>query len=60
MGNKQIKAKYRILKSDKTFLNAGTELPSWFTLKQAYEIVDYTDGEIIVEHDGVNILWEVL
>jgi hypothetical protein len=55
-----MKTKYRILKLDDTFLNAGTDLPSWFTIEQAYELVDYTTGEIIVEHDGINILWEVL
>jgi hypothetical protein len=54
------KIKYRILKLDDRYLNAGTDLPSWFTLEKAKELVDYTKGEIIVEHDGVNILWEVL
>ena len=54
------KKTYRILTADKKFLNAGTDLPSWFTLKEAYDLVDYMSGEIIVEHDGVNILWEVL
>jgi hypothetical protein len=54
------KCNYRIRLSDGTYLNAGTGLSSWFTLKQAYELVDYTAGEIIVEHDGENILWEVL
>jgi len=50
--------KYRILKADKRFLNAGTGLDSWFTLEQARQIVDYTKGQQIVESDGVNILWE--
>ena len=53
--------KYRILLPDGKFLGAGSDhLPSWFSLQKAYEIVDYTNGERIVEHDGVNILWEVL
>ena len=52
--------KYRILKADKRFLNAGTGLDSWFTLEQARKLVDYTTGQMIIESDGVNILWEVL
>jgi hypothetical protein len=55
-----MKAKYRILRSNKTFLNAGTGLDSWFTLEQARNKVNYDKKEMIVEHDGVNILWEVL
>jgi hypothetical protein len=52
------KANYRIRKADGTFLNAGTDFGSWFTLKQAREIVNYDAGQQIVESDGVNILWE--
>lgn len=53
-------AKYRI-RNEETgkFLNAGTDLPSWFSLEKAREIVDRDNGWIIVESDGVNILWEV-
>ena len=52
--------KYRIRKVDGRFLNAGTGLDSWFTLENARKIVNYEKGEIIVESDGVNILWEIL
>jgi hypothetical protein len=55
-----MKAKYRIQNGDGTFLNAGTDQPSWFTLDNARLIVNYIEGQRIVEHDGVNILWEVL
>lgn len=55
-----MKAKYRIQNSDGTFLNAGTDKPSWFTLENARKTVNYEIGQKIVEHDGVNILWEVL
>lgn len=54
-----MEAKYRILKADKTFLNAGTGLDSWFTLEQAREIVNYENGETIIEHNGIDILWEI-
>lgn len=55
-----MRLKYRILNADKTFLNAGTGLDSWFTLDEARKLVDYSKGQMIVEHDGVNVLWEVL
>jgi hypothetical protein len=51
---------YRIQNIDKTFLNAGTGEDSWFTLEEARKKVDYSIGQIIVEHDGVQILWEIL
>lgn len=51
--------KYRILRSNGTYLNAGTGIDSWFTLDRARELVNREKGEIIVEHDGVNVLWEV-
>lgn len=57
---KPVKAKYRIQNEDRTFLNAGTDLPSWFHLETAYKTVNYAQGQRIVEHDGVNVLWEVL
>jgi len=53
-----MKAKYRIQNENGTFLNAGTGLGSWFTLEDARKIV--SEGQRIVEHDGVNILWEIL
>lgn len=55
----KIKYTYRIKNSNGTFLNAGTGLPSWFNLEQARKIVDYNKGQIIIESDGVNQLWEV-
>lgn len=54
------KINYRIQNSDGTFHNAGTGENSWFTLEKAREICDYSIGQRIVEHDGVNVLWEVL
>lgn len=55
-----MKSNYRIQNEDGTFLNAGTELDSWFTLEEAYKTVNYKIGQRIVEHDGVNVLWEVM
>jgi len=51
--------KYRIQKSDGTFLNAGTGIDSWFTLDTARELVNYDQDQRIIESDGVNILWEI-
>lgn len=53
------KAKYRILKANGKFLFAGTGMDSWFNLEKARKTVNYDKSEKIVEHDGVNILWEV-
>lgn len=55
-----MKKKYRIVKSNGTLLNAGTDKPSWFTLEKARELVDYSKGEKIIEHNGMYALWEVL
>lgn len=52
------KANYRIQNKDYTFLNAGTDLSSWFTLEQARKIVNYNLGQRIVEHNGMEVLWE--
>ncbi len=52
--------KYRIQKKDGTFLNAGTDLDSWFNLSTARKLVNYNLGEMIVESNGIRILWEVL
>jgi hypothetical protein len=52
--------KYRIQNDDGTFLNAGTGLDSWFNLDAARKLVRYDKGQRIVEHDGVNVLWEIL
>lgn len=54
-----MKLRYRIRKADGRFLNAGTGEDSWFTLEKARELVNYEKGETIVEHDGVNVLWEI-
>lgn len=54
------KAKYRIQTAKGTFKNAGTDLPSWFDLDSARSNCDYSKNERIVEHDGVNVLWEIL
>jgi hypothetical protein len=54
-----MKAVYRIQNPDNTYLNAGTGMDSWFTLDDARELVDYDNGQRIIESDGVNVLWEV-
>lgn len=53
------KVKYKIRNANGTYLNNGTDLPSWFSLEDARALVDREKGQIIVEHDGVNVLWEV-
>lgn len=52
--------KYRIQNQDGTFLNAGTDLNSWFTLEVARKTVDRSKGQRIVEHNGVHVMWETL
>lgn len=52
--------KYRIQKADGRFLNAGTGENSWFTLEQARQLCNYSEGQRIIESDGVSVLWEVL
>ena len=54
------KTTYRIITADGKIKNAGTDKPSWFNLDDARANVNYQAGEKIIEHDGVNILWEVL
>jgi len=56
---KRVKTDYRIQNADGTFLNAGTGLESWFSLEDAYKLVDRKNGQKIVEHNGVSVLWEV-
>ena len=53
------KLKYRIRRENGTFVNAGTDYPSWFNLKEARKLVNRGKKEQIVESDGENILWEV-
>ena len=55
-----ITAKYRIQNSDGTIYLAGTGENSWFTLSEACELVNYDQGQRIIESNGVDILWEVL
>jgi len=55
-----MKSDYRIQNENGTFVNAGTGYDSWFTLDLAKKIVNYELGQRIVEHDGVNVLWEIL
>jgi hypothetical protein len=49
---------YRIQTADGRFLGTGGE--SWFSLDEARIVVRRENGERIVEHDGMNVLWEVL
>ena len=53
------KLTFRIKNSDGTILNAGTGKDSWFTLDVARSLVNRKKGQIIIESDGMNILWEV-
>lgn len=52
-------ANYRIQNANGTFVNAGTDLASWFTLNDARKIVDYGKGQRIIESNGVDVLWEI-
>ena len=54
-----MKAKYKIQNPNGTFLNNGTDLPSWFNLDDARKAVNYDKEQRIVEHNGVDILWEI-
>lgn len=54
-----MKANYRIQNENRTFLNAGSGLESWFTLEDARKLVNYEIGQRIVECDGINILFEI-
>ena len=56
----KMKLAYRIINPNRTIYNAGTGLPSWFTLEEARKIVDYSKGQMIYESDGVNLLWQIL
>ena len=49
---------YRIQNENGTFYGAGTDSGSWFTLEDARKIKQ--EGQRIVEHDGMYVLWEVL
>lgn len=55
------KYRFRILTSDRRIRFAGTDKPSWLTLEQAKELVDYSKGEMIYEYnDQGERLWEIL
>jgi hypothetical protein len=51
--------RYRIRTAEGKFKFAGTGKNSWFDLETARKIVNYEEGEQIVESNGVDILWEV-
>lgn len=52
--------KFRIVTNDRRIKFAGTDFPSWFNLADAKKLVNYSDGEMIYESDGMTLLWEVL
>ena len=54
------KATYRIQNEGGTFWNTATEYGSWFTLEKARKLVNRENGQRVVEHDGEDILWEVM
>lgn len=53
------KFRYRIQRNNGTFINVGTNLSSWFFLEEARKLVNRDKGQRIIEHNGLNILWEV-
>ena len=54
------KPTFRIIKSDGRIKYAGTDKPSWLTLKMAKKLVNYSDGEMIYEFDkNGNPVWEI-
>ena len=55
-------ARFRIITKDGRTKNAGTDRPSWFTLKQAAEEYDRNAGESIIEIDSATgrKLWEII
>jgi predicted NUDIX family NTP pyrophosphohydrolase len=55
-----MKSPYRIQTAEGKIKFAGTDQPSWFNLEQAREKVNRTEGETIIESDGIRTLWEVL
>lgn len=54
-----LNGKLRILNADGTFLNANTGLDSWFTCEQAKALCDYSIGQRIFRHNGMQICEEV-
>jgi len=53
-----MKYTFRIQYADGTFLNAGTGEDSWFSLENARSKVNREAGQMIIESDGMDILWE--
>ncbi len=51
-GDCKMNANYRIKKVNGTLLNAGTDMPSWFTLEMARNTVNRSKGQIIIIHNG--------
>lgn len=50
---------YRIQTAEGKIKFAGTGENSWFNLDEARKIVNYEQGERIIQSNGVDILWEV-
>lgn len=56
-----VKTFFKIIKANGTVKFAGTGEESSFSyLKDAKKLVDYSEGEMIYETDGMQLLWEVL
>jgi hypothetical protein len=55
-----MKANYRILNTDGTYLNAGTGNDSWFFMREALDIVNESIGQIVVEHNGISVVCEIV
>ena len=55
-----MKADYRILNADGTYLNAGTGNDSWFFMREALKIVNESRGQKVVEHNGAYVVCEIV
>jgi len=57
-----MKLNYRILTKEYKVKYAGSDMPSWFSLEKAKELVDYSAGEMIYEYnmDTMTRMFEVL
>lgn len=54
------KSQFRIITKEKKVKYAGTDYPSWFTLAEAKNIVNYDNGEAIYFDNGERLVCEVL
>ena len=45
-------ANYRILTAEGKVKFTGTEMGSWFTLENARNLVNYSEGEMIYQYDN--------